>query len=75
MVAGSLKKKKRSEERRSFESVELKAKELRPSGGPADAEFVFVESADDAETANAAGQSRQESTTSDFSGMRNRSYG
>ncbi len=40
----------------SFEAVEYKANEFPPAGVPASAELVFVDSASDAETANAAGE-------------------
>ena len=57
-----------AEGKSSFESVEFKANDFPPAGVPADADFVFVDSAEDAETANSAGQKIQEVIAPDFTG-------
>lgn len=50
----------------SFESVEFKANEFPPAGVPDTAQLVFVDSAEDAENANATGQLIQEIIAPDF---------
>ena len=54
------------EGKNSFESVEFKANDLPPAGVPDGADFVFVDSAQDAEVANAAGKKIQEIIAPDF---------
>jgi len=50
----------------SFESVEFKANVYPPAGVPDTAQLVFVDSAEDAENANATGQLIQEIIAPDF---------
>jgi ABC-type Fe3+ transport system substrate-binding protein len=54
------------EGKNSFESVEFKANDFPPAGVPDGADFVFVDSAQDAEVANAAGKKIQEIIAPDF---------
>ena len=57
------------EGKNSFESVEFKANDFPPAGVPDGADFVFVDSAQDAEDANAAGQKIQEIIAPDFGAL------